>query len=310
MTLPTQKAPEPDPWALSAGQHGYERETYEGLTQLLPELEIFGWLRFHTTLPGALKPDRHAGTFEIHYMVRGHLRWWVEKVEHEFSTGHVFVVRPGELHGGDEGSLQPCEHYWLRIGLSATQSLPGMTNQETAELRAACEQIRYRTFMASPEVKEFFERLLAEHRRGRCAHSLLMARSILHALLITIVRDHDLQCQVVKQKPMLTWRVRRTLDWLEAQLYHSELRLDSVAENVGLSPAGLRARFKTETGFTLHEYLLHRRVAEARHRLAETTDDITLIAHELGFSSSQYFATVFRRETGTTPGDYRLKHRG
>jgi len=108
---------------------------------------------------------------------------------------------------------------------------------------------------------------------------------------------------------MVTWRVRRTLEWLEQQLNQSELRLDSAAENVGLSPAGLRARFKAETGFTLHEYLLHRRVEEARRRLVEAEDDITTLAHELGFSSSQYFATVFRRETGMTPGAYRVKHR-
>jgi AraC-like DNA-binding protein len=297
-------------WKQSLRQRGYERETFEGPTQLLPELEIFGWLRFHTTLPGALQPDRHPDTFEIHYMVRGHLRWWVEQEQHEFSTGRVFVVRPGEMHGGDDGSLPPCEHYWLRIKLPGQGSqLPAMTKAETAELRTAYEQIKYRTFTASPEVKEFFERLLAEHRHGRSAHSLLMARAMLHALLITIVRDHDHHSQMAKQEPLVTWRVRRTLEWLEQQLYQSEVRLDSVAGNVGLSPAGLRARFKAETGFTLHEYLLHRRLEEARRRLAETDDDITSLAHKLGFSSSQYFATVFRRETGTTPGAYRDSHR-
>lgn len=108
-----------DPWAISTGQRGYMRETYEGPTQLLPELAIFGWLRFHTTLPGALKPDRHRDAFEIHYMVRGHLRWCVEKEQHEFSTGRVFIIHPNELHGGDEGSIQPCEHYWFRIQFPA-----------------------------------------------------------------------------------------------------------------------------------------------------------------------------------------------
>ncbi|HLH54646.1 MAG TPA: AraC family transcriptional regulator [Verrucomicrobiae bacterium] len=290
------------------GRRGYERETYEGATRLLQELEIFGWLRFHTTLPGALKPDRHAGTFEIHFMVRGHLRWWVEEEQHEFSTGRVFIVRPGELHGGDEGSLQPCEHYWLRVALPSNRVLPSLTVGETVDLRQAYENLMYRTFTASPEVREFFERLLEEHRHGHSAHSVLMARAMLHALLVTIVRDHERHCRALQQRPMTTWRVRRTLEWLEQQVYRSDVRLDNVAANVGLSPAGLRARFKTETGYTLHEYLLHRRLEEARRRLTETADEITTIAHELGFSSSQYFATVFRRETGMTPGDYREKH--
>jgi AraC-like DNA-binding protein len=294
---------------MSVGRSGYERETYEGPTQLLPELQIFGWLRFHTTLAGALNADRHPKAFEIHYMVRGHLRWWVERDEYEFSTGRVFIVRPGELHGGEEGSLQPCEHYWLRLVFPDRGSLGSISEVETKELREAYQRLVYRTFNASPQVKECFERLLEEHRHGRAAHAVLMSRSMLHALLITILRDHDRHSQAAQQRPMVTWRVRRTLEWLEGQLDRSDLRLGSVAANVGLSPAGLRARFKAETGYTLHEYLLHRRIERAQWSLLESDRDITEIAHALGFSSSQYFATVFRRETGMSPGVYREKHR-
>ncbi|HWY30697.1 MAG TPA: AraC family transcriptional regulator [Candidatus Acidoferrum sp.] len=299
---------ESDPWAKSAGQRGYVRETYEGTSQLLPELPIFGWLRFHSTLPGALQPDRHPEAFEIHYMVRGHLRWRVEEEQYEFSTGRVFIIRPNELHGGDEGSIQPCEHYWFRIQFPGKGALPSLTVQETQGLRDAYEHLINRTFTGSPEVKDFLERLLEEHHRGPSEQSVLMARSMLHALLITILRDHNRHQQATQQKPMVTWRVRRTLEWLEGRIFESEVRLDAVASNVGLSPAGLRARFKAETGYTLHEYLIHRRVEEAHRRLSSTDEDITNIAHKLGFSSSQYFATVFRRETGMTPGEYRQSH--
>jgi AraC-like DNA-binding protein/mannose-6-phosphate isomerase-like protein (cupin superfamily) len=297
-----------DPWVLSTGQRGYTRETYEGSARLLSELEIFGWLRFHATLPGALTADRHPDAFEIHYMVRGHLHWWVEKEQHEFATGNIFVVRPNELHGGDEGSIQPCEHYWFRIQFPRKRALPLLTEVETNALRESYEQISYRTFTASPEIKEFFERLLEEHRRGRSDTSSLMARSMLHALLITILRDHDRHRQAAKRQPLVTWHVRRALEWLEEQQFQGEVCLDSAAKKVGLSSAGLRARFKAETGYTWHEYLMHRRIEEARRRLANTQAFIIEIAHDLCFSSSQYFATVFRRETGMTPGEYRDKH--
>jgi AraC-like DNA-binding protein len=42
--------------------------------------------------------------------------------------------------------------------------------------------------------------------------------------------------------------------------------------------------------------------------VANTQASIIEITHDLCFSSSQYFATVFRRETGMTPGEYRGKH--
>ncbi|QPK43583.1 helix-turn-helix transcriptional regulator [Streptomyces gardneri] len=48
----------------------------------------------------------------------------------------------------------------------------------------------------------------------------------------------------------------------------------------------------------------------ARLLLAETDLAITVIAMDLGYSSSQHFATAFRRETDTTPSRYRSAVRG
>ncbi|HVU27002.1 MAG TPA: AraC family transcriptional regulator [Verrucomicrobiae bacterium] len=308
MKTPSNRPATLIPWSRSSNQRGYERETFEDEMQLLPELEIFGWLRFHSSLPGGLKPDRHPGAFEIHYMVRGHLHWWVENKQYEFSTGRVFIIRPGELHSGEGSSLQPCEHYWLRVKFPEKGALGSLPEAETACLRDAYERLTSRTFNASREVNEFFLRLLEEHRHRHAPHVIPMARSMLHALLIAIIRDHDHHCQMANHKPLITWRVRRTLDWIENHLYHDQVRFDGVAKNVGLSPAGLRARFKAETGYTFHEYLLHRRIEEAQLRLVEGKDDIITIAHDLGFSSSQYFATAFRRQTGETPSRYRKRH--
>jgi AraC-like DNA-binding protein len=303
-----QKSRLADPWEMSAGRPGFERETYEGNSQLLPELAIFGWLRFHATLSGALQPDQHEAVYEIHYLRRGHLHWWVEKDQFEFNAGQVLIIRPGELHGGEEGALQPCEHYWLRMGFPETGILPSCSEQETADLRRGFEQMHFRNFPASSRVQECFELLLEEHRSAGKPHALFMARTILHALLITILRDHECQASAFQKRPVTTWRVRRTISLLEERLCVEDPVLKDIAAEVGLSPTGLRERFKSETGFTPHEYLLHRRIQEARRQLAETDEEITAIAHALCFSSSQYFATVFRRQTGLTPGLYRKQH--
>ena len=296
----------PGPWALSTGLRGYEREAYEAATQLLPELEIFGWLSFHDTLPGALKPDRHPDVYEIHYLRRGHLRWWVERDNYDFNPGCVFIVRPGEQHGGADDAIQPCEHSWFRFGFPrGRKALPGLTVQDTARLKAGFEALKHRTFLASPDVNNFFDRLLYEHRRREAPNAALMARLMFHSLLVVILRDHDRHSSVASQKPMVTWRVRRAREWLDAHLDASSLALSELSSVAKVTPSALRSRFKIETGETIHEYWLRRRIEEARQRLSNTDDEITLIAHELGFSSSQYFATVYRKQTGVSPGEYR-----
>ena len=297
-----------DPWERSTEHRGYEREVFEGSALLLPELAIFGWLHFHAALPGALQPDRHEGLYEIHYMRRGHVKWWVEDEKHDFSTGSVFIVKPGELHGGEEESLQRCEHYWLRIGFPKGKSLPSLTRAETDCFKSHFESIRFRNFVASPEVGELFVRIHNEHRFGPMPHGVTMARAMLHALLITVLRDHDRCVDASDRQPLISWRVRRVIELMRQRISDPDLRIDSIAAEIGGGAASLRARFRLETGLSMHDFLLQHRIEEAKKRLENPLRGVTEIAYDLGFSSSQYFATTFRRFVGMAPGEYRRKH--
>jgi AraC-like DNA-binding protein len=87
-----------------------------------------------------------------------------------------------------------------------------------------------------------------------------------------------------------------------------DLRIDSIAAEVGGGAASLRARFRLETGLSIHDFLLQHRVEETKKRLENPSHGVTEIAYQLGFPSSQYFATTFRRFVGIAPGEYRRKH--
>jgi AraC-like DNA-binding protein len=53
------------------------------------------------------------------------------------------------------------------------------------------------------------------------------------------------------------------------------------------------------------EYRTRKRVHVAKKLLRESNMPITTISHDLGFASSQYFATVFKNYTGMKPKEYR-----
>lgn len=296
------------PWVASQSRPSFERETYEKKNRLLPELAIFGWLRFHETLQGALQPDRHPEVFEVHYLKRGHLRWWVEDQAYDFQPGSVFIVHPNELHGGDESSLQPCEHFWLRFNPGEMgKFLASLPEKERDHLRDGFDDMSHRTFPVSAEIGSDFERLLDAHRSG-AAGAAIIARGVLHAMLATIIRDYHSFKDRSQPRPLVTWRIRRILTILDNDTNSYNSSVAELADMVGLSESGFRERFKAETGYSPHEYILDRRISDARRRLAETDEDITRIAMELGFASSQYFATVFRKRVGLTPSDFRHSH--
>lgn len=73
----------------------------------------------------------------------------------------------------------------------------------------------------------------------------------------------------------------------------------------GLSESRFKERFRDEVGVPPAEYMMRRKIDAAKALLLSGDQTVTKIALDLGFSSSQYFATTFRRYTGRTPGEYR-----
>jgi AraC-like DNA-binding protein len=85
-------------------------------------------------------------------------------------------------------------------------------------------------------------------------------------------------------------------------------KLETMARLAGYSTGYFSDQFREATGQSPHAFLLEVRVAHARELLTVPGKSITEIAHELGFSSSQHFATAFRRLTGHTPLAYRNQY--
>jgi AraC-like DNA-binding protein len=102
-------------------------------------------------------------------------------------------------------------------------------------------------------------------------------------------------------------RIERVLGWIDEHPDEPATN-KSLAQLAGLSSARFHVHFKNVTGCSPKDYLLRQRVARAAARLKERPDlTVTRVAHDTGFSSSQYFATVFRRYAGMSPMDYRRR---
>ncbi len=81
--------------------------------------------------------------------------------------------------------------------------------------------------------------------------------------------------------------------------------MDELVRHVGFSRARMFDLFKAQTGLTPNDYLQRLRVEKAQEQLRQTNRSVTEIALATGFSSGQYFSTVFARYTGVSPTDFR-----
>jgi AraC-like DNA-binding protein len=76
-----------------------------------------------------------------------------------------------------------------------------------------------------------------------------------------------------------------------------------VADAAGISVSALKKNFRAETGFPPIEYFVRLKIQEAKKLLLDHDASVTSVAIELNFTSSQHFATMFKRYTGKTPGN-------
>ena len=63
--------------------------------------------------------------------------------------------------------------------------------------------------------------------------------------------------------------------------------------------------FKSNTGMSAKEYITDLRIKQAKKLLTATDLPIVTVAELCGFTNANYFPTVFRKHTGTSPSEYR-----
>jgi AraC family transcriptional regulator, transcriptional activator of pobA len=83
------------------------------------------------------------------------------------------------------------------------------------------------------------------------------------------------------------------------------LSLRDVAGELGMTPGHLTTVVRRRTGRTVQEWIIERRMAEARNLLSDTELPVAEIARRVGMFDPGYFSRQFRRTHGASPREWR-----
>jgi len=101
--------------------------------------------------------------------------------------------------------------------------------------------------------------------------------------------------------------VIKAMHYIRNNAYNG-IKVDQVLDSLRISRSNLEIRFKEERGHSVHQEIHNSKLKRACELLASTDISIADVPVLCGYPSLQYMYTVFKKDIGITPKDYRIKH--
>ncbi|MBE9463865.1 substrate-binding domain-containing protein [Dyadobacter sp. UP-52] len=93
--------------------------------------------------------------------------------------------------------------------------------------------------------------------------------------------------------------------YIEEHYGNSDLNVEDIAKDMGMSRVQLYRKVKALLGFSVNEYIQQIRLNKARYLLRRNDLTVADIAYSVGFSSPTYFSTAFKAKYNQTPLEYK-----
>lgn len=273
----------------------------------ISDLIVLGRRAFSRAHSGLPLHVHGTGLFEITFVVKGRADFVVNKRHIRLNGGDVCLVFPGETHAGASPFEEAAIVYYLAVNVEKERlSFMDLPEPDAHALKSALLALRPRSFPGSPKLLTLLDDAIhALQILNDDPLALLAARtSVLGALLEVIA------CSRRERRKALSPRFKRVLALIEERITNPPT-VEELASEACMSASRLRALFRDCMGTPLADYMLRKRIDAAKELLLrDGAASITHIALDLGFSSSQYFSTVFRRYTNVTPREFAAASRG
>lgn len=263
----------------------------------------------HLTAEPSTPLHIHTGILEIHCIVKGRsvvrLVQGGETRSLSYTGGEALVVFPGEYHArGNESLQEPCELYAMQLNLAEADDFLGLNRQRGGELCRRLGAMPHRLVRTTADDLALLRKAFSlfalrrpEDRDAGVAH-----------LVCFLYRFLALPPAEALLRAPSDGRIRRVIDYVEENI-SEPMSLQALAGVAGYSLSRFKARFREETGQTPALYVTARKVEQAKLALEQTDQSVTDIGYNLGWSSGNYFCTVFKKLTGMSPLQYRKQNR-
>ncbi|GAA3596413.1 AraC family transcriptional regulator [Flavivirga amylovorans] len=293
------------------------RHTYPGdrLDENTLGLNSIGYWDANEPQDWGLDWHRNEG-IEFHFLESGSMPYAQENKEVLLMPNHLTITRPWEAHKVGNPHIGMGKFYWVIIDLGVRRPHQEwvwpdwitLTPSDLTRLTTILRQNEKSIWKTDQRIRDCFMRInkaVNTDINGSNASRIRLLINYLLILLLDLLNTDDI---VLNESLTDSSRsVKFFLKELEKKLSEN-WTIELMAQSAGVGLTRFTHHCKRLTNLTPMRYLTMKRLEMSKGILLENKDlTIAEVAYMCGFTTGQYFATVFKKHEKCSPNEYRLK---
>lgn len=234
----------------------------------------------------------HSHTFtEFFYITNGSGKFSIESNIYDVKQNDLIILNPSVIHTEISNPEKPMEY--IVLGIDGIQFQGRDKNY-----------IHLNSSTHKSELHHYFKSLALEIKK-ELPYKDFVCQNLLN-IIFTIILRHDSFTISLIEGPKLSRECAIVKEYIDKH-FKENITLDDLCSLIHLNKYYFVHNFTKQLGTSPINYIIYKRVEEAKHLLINTNHSLSQIAQILGFSSQSYFSQVFKKFTHQSPKEY--KHR-
>jgi AraC family 4-hydroxyphenylacetate 3-monooxygenase operon regulatory protein len=251
---------------------------------------------------------------EIHFLESGIMPYSQEGKEMTLLPNNLTITRPWEVHKVGNPNIGIGRFYWVILDLGVRRPHQNWTwpdwivlaPNDLEKLTTILRQNERISWKADKRILDCFQRIGKAVDTDNEGSNTSKIRLLVNSLLLFLLDLLVVNKVILDEKLMDRSRsVELFLKELESNLSEN-WTVEEMAKSSGVGLTRFTFHCRQLTNSTPMKYLMLKRIEMAKKILIENLD-MNDVAYLCGFSTSQYFATMFKKQEKCTPIAYRKK---
>lgn len=255
--------------------------------------------------------DKKPKEYEYHYhdfhkllwFISGNVEYHIEGKAYKLEPHDILLINSGQIHKPFIGTDEPYERYVFYISKEFLEE-----HSEKESSLDLCFQMAHKeegsvVRLSPSDSGLLFEtvRLLEQAEKEQAYASEMYRRILFLKLLIELNRCCVRNCDVFHKMARYDKKIVEMIHYINDHL-KEDLSIESISSHFYLSKYHMMRKFKEETGYSMHQYIVEKRILAARNMILSGTP-ATTACMECGFKDYSTFSRAYRKLLNRIPSD-------